>query len=152
MKYLNLTEGFNPYNAKTEDLIKFESFYFNGGEPHIKIMSNFINLTDVTVTCRLNNMNDVGMLMIATEALRQIGWLGNSFLFIPYFPGARQDRRMVVGEPLTVKIYADIINSLDFNEVNMFDPHSYVAPALVDNSVPIANHKFVQLCLEDIFG
>ncbi len=150
MKYLNLTKGFNPFNADLEDSIKFESFYFSGGEPHIKIISNFDNLTDVIVTCRLNNMNDVGMLMVATEALRQTGWLSNSFLFIPYFPGARQDRRMIVGEPLTVKIYADIINSLGFDEVNIFDPHSDVAPALVDNSITTTNHKFVQVCLEDI--
>ena len=53
-------------------------------------------------------------------------------LFLPYFPGARQDRVMVAGESLTVKVYANLINDLKLNKVTIFDPHSDVTPALLE--------------------
>ena len=154
MKYLNLTEGFNPYNVHPEgvDLIKFDSFTFSGGEPHIKILSEFPqgSSQEVMVTIRIKSFNDMGLLFVAMEALSQTGWLGTKRLFLPYFPGARQDRRMVPGEPLTVKVYAQMVNDLDFAEVEIFDPHSDVTPALLDNVQVINNHGFVKECLTHI--
>jgi len=146
MKYLNLTKGFNPFNAKDYELIAFESFFFSGGEPHIKLdMSTFNGKKqDVQVSIRLKSMNDFGMLAVATEALKQCGKLGNCYLFIPYFPGARQDRRVVDGEPLTVGVFAHFINELQYDNVEIFDPHSDVTPAVIQNSDPINNHKFVR--------
>lgn len=151
MKYLNLTEGFNPFNAAPEDCITFDSFIFNGGEPHIKIKSKYNESVDVSVSIRINSMNDLGLLMVAQDALYQIGWIDKSYLFIPFFPGARQDRRMVYGEPLTVKIYADIINDMDFDEVTIFDPHSDVTGAVLNNVEIISNHKFVKKAINNIF-
>lgn len=152
MKYLNLTEGFNPYNAEEKDCIKFESFFFNGGEPHIKInIDDMFPEVDVMVTSRLRNMNEFMMLMVATDALFNSGYLEKRYLFIPYFPGARQDRKMIEGEPLTVKVFADIMNKFEYNEVIIFDPHSDVAPALINNCTIINNHNFVENCLDNIY-
>lgn len=151
MKYLNLTEGFNPYNAKEEDLIKFESFFFNGGEPHIKLnLSTFSEDGSVIVTTRLKSMNDLGILLVASEALDQCGLLGNKQLFMPYYFGSRQDRRMIEGEPLTVRIIGDIINDLKFTRVKTFDNHSDVSTACVDNCEDITNHNFIRYCMAEI--
>ena len=65
-------------------------------------------------------------------------------LFVPYFPAARQDRVMIPGEPLTVKVYADIINAMGLESVTVFDPHSEVTPALLNNCMVIANHVFIE--------
>jgi ribose-phosphate pyrophosphokinase len=55
-------------------------------------------------------------------------------LFIPYFPGARQDRRNGGGDGLfALKYYADIVNSIGFDKVVVVDPHSEVTPALINN-------------------
>ena len=74
----------------------------------------------------------------------------NLELFIPYFPAARQDRVMIKGEALTVKVYADIINSLQLNKVSVFDAHSEVTPALLNNCEAIPNHTFIQKVIESI--
>ena len=71
-------------------------------------------------------------------------------LFIPYFPAARQDRLMVSGEPLSVKVYSDIINSLQLNKVTVFDPHSEVTPALLNNCEVMSNHLFIKKVLAAI--
>jgi ribose-phosphate pyrophosphokinase len=148
MKYLNLTPGFNPSNARHGDLINFQKFTFHGGEPHIKL-EVFANDEDIVVTSRLRNSNDFMMLMVASEALSQSSMVfHHKHLVIPYFPGARQDRRMVEGEPLTVKVYADMINSLGYDSVEVFDPHSDVCMALLDNSEATNNHRLVQRCLQ----
>jgi ribose-phosphate pyrophosphokinase len=71
-------------------------------------------------------------------------------LYIPYFPAARQDRVMVPGEPLSVKVYADIINGLNFKSVFVFDAHSEVTTALVNNCQAISNHSFVKAVLSEL--
>jgi ribose-phosphate pyrophosphokinase len=71
-------------------------------------------------------------------------------LFIPYFPAARQDRVMVQGEPLSVKVYADMINAMTLASVTIFDPHSEVTPALLNNCVTISNHEFIKKVIAKI--
>ena len=48
------------------------------------------------------------------------------------------------GEALSVKVYADIINSQSFNKVTVFDPHSEVTPALLNNCKVIDNFSFIE--------
>ena len=137
---LNLDKTFKPLSGDTE--VQFESFVFSGGEPHIKIYADFDTNAHLTITHRLNSFNDLGLLLLAVDALRRMQVRAID-LFIPYFPAARQDRVMVPGEPLSVKIYADIINALQLNKVTVFDPHSEVTPALLNNCDVISNHLFI---------
>ena len=51
-------------------------------------------------------------------------------LFIYYCPNARQDRVKSDCEIFTLKYFAELINSLNFNKVYIADPHSDVATAL----------------------
>ncbi|MCU0439899.1 MAG: ribose-phosphate diphosphokinase [Raineya sp.] len=143
---LHLDKNFKPVSAKE---IEYESFTFAGGEPHIKIKPDFDKQEAVTITHRLNSFNDLGLLCIAVDALRRLQ-VEISDLVIPYFPAARQDRVMVQGEPLSVKVYADIINSLGFKKVVVFDAHSEVTPALVQNCQVIPNHQFIRQVIEKI--
>ncbi|WP_264525623.1 ribose-phosphate diphosphokinase [Flavobacterium sp. N502536] len=144
---LNLDPKFTPI-LNTEE-IKFQSFTFSGGEPHIKINPDFDPTQKVTITHRLNSFNDLGLLCITVDALRRME-VKVIDLFIPYFPAARQDRVMIKGESLSVKVYADIINSLQLNKVFVFDAHSEVTPALVNNCEVIPNHTFIAEVLKVI--
>mgnify|MGYP001164702385 CR=1 FL=1 len=146
MLILNLDREFKPYMGEE---IQFESSVFSGGEPHVKLKSEIENGTQVTVTTRIRCFNDFGMLLVAVDALKRTGAVLDK-LFIPYFPGARQDRLMVKGEPLTVKLYAELINNLGFRVVQVFDPHSEVTSALLNNCETIVNHQFVSLTLKMI--
>jgi ribose-phosphate pyrophosphokinase len=144
MKYLHLDPSFTP----NEKSIAFESFIFNGGEPHIKITDSNIG-NEVTITHRVNSFNDFGLLLIATDALRRMD-VKIINVFIPYFPAARQDRVMISGESLSVKVYADILNAQGYNQVTVYDPHSEVTPAVLNNAKVIHNYEFVKQCLETI--
>jgi ribose-phosphate pyrophosphokinase len=143
---LNLDKNFIPLKGKE---IQFESFIFSGGEPHIKIDPSFDVSDKVTITHRLNSFNDLGLLCMAVDALRRMEAKIEK-LVIPYFPAARQDRVMIKGEPLSVKVYAEIINNLKFERVIVFDAHSEVTSALLNNCEVITNHKFIKLVIDKI--
>jgi ribose-phosphate pyrophosphokinase len=144
---LNLDPSFSPFAGQKE--IDFKSFTFSGGEPHIKINPDFDVNQKIIITHRLNSFNDLGLLCLTVDALRKMD-VKVIDLFIPYFPAARQDRVMIKGEPLSVKVYADIINAMQLNKVFVFDAHSEVTPALVNNCEVILNHTFIQEVLKVI--
>lgn len=144
---LNLNPSFTPLGEN--NLIGHKSFLFAGGEPHIKISDHFDVTKPVTITHRINSFNDLGLICITVDALKRMG-VKEINLFIPYFPAARQDRVMVPGEPLSVKVYADIINAMALASVTIFDPHSEVTPALLNNCVTISNHEFIKQVIEKI--
>ncbi len=138
---LNLDQNFKPYGTKNE--ITYDYFTFSGGEPHIKITTQFSNVEKVSITHRIQSFNDIGILLLAVNALRNMG-VTKLDLLLPYFPAARQDRLMVSGEALSVKVYADIINNQHFNSVTVFDPHSEVTPALLNNCKVLDNFDFIK--------
>ena len=139
---LHLDQQFKPLQGEE---ISFESFVFNGGEPHIRI-GEIKDLSLVQVTHRINSFNDLGLLCIAVDALKRMK-VEKIQVFIPYFPAARQDRVMVSGESLTVKVYATIINGMGVDSVTVFDPHSEVTPAVLDNCITIQNYEFIEKVL-----
>ncbi|MEN8927971.1 MAG: ribose-phosphate diphosphokinase [Flavobacteriales bacterium] len=144
---LNLDKNFNPFSEEKE--IAHETFTFSGGEPHIKITEDLSQVNEVTITQRIQSFNDVGFILLAVNALRN-QLVEKINLFIPYFPAARQDRLMVAGEPLSVKVYAELINNMNLNKVTIYDPHSEVAPALLNNCVVIENYSFIKKVTESL--
>lgn len=138
---LNLDKDFSPYGEHNQ--IAFESFNFSGGEPHIKITTALENIEEVSITHRIRSFNDMGLLLLAINALKNMD-IEKINLLLPYFPAARQDRLMVAGEALSVKVYADIINSQDLKSVSVFDPHSEVTAALLNRCKTINNFKFIE--------
>ena len=139
---LHLDQKFKPIAGEE---ISFDSFVFNGGEPHIRL-GEIKKLSQVQVTHRINSFNDLGLLCVAVDALKRME-VEKIHLFIPYFPGARQDRVMLAGESLTVKVYANIINALAIDSVTIFDPHSDVTPAVLNNCRTIQNYNFIERIL-----
>lgn len=119
----------------------FTMFQFPGGEWGVKWNEEALNepeglpwdLFNIDLLARINNGDDLIKLITLTDACRRRDIYIN--LTVPYFPGARQDRVSNVGEPLTVKVYSDIINAQKYGRVHILDPHSEVTPALLDNCV-----------------
>lgn len=146
---LNLDPAFAPLGSTNS--IEFQAFTFYGGEPHLKIHSDLSKVAHVNITHRINSFNDMGFVLIAADALRRAG-VKTLSLVIPYFPAARQDRVMVAGEPLTVKVYADLINSLNLEQVTIFDAHSEVSIALLNNCNAVSNHKFIKKVVDSMGG
>lgn len=150
MAIINLSPDFNPLGSGPYDTMSFDAFTFSGGEPHIKIVPPIgDDLGKVWITQRIDSFNDLGLLLVTVDAIRRINNQSEVRAVIPYFPGARQDRVMVKGEPLTCKIYADIINSINLETLWIFDPHSDVTPSLLNNCTVINNHLFIKEAFRD---
>ncbi|MEM8526674.1 MAG: ribose-phosphate diphosphokinase [Bacteroidota bacterium] len=144
---LNLDPDFQIHS--TSNALSFDVFTFNGGEPHIKIKGALSASSVVKITQRIRSFNDLGVLLTAIDALKRTG-VEKIELFLPYFPAARQDRIMQAGEALTVKVYADLINALQLQKIQVFDPHSDVVPALLNNCEVLSNHLFIQQVVKQI--
>ena len=143
MTILNLDPSFTPMGEG----IKFNRFSFPSGcEPHIKLLE--IPQEKAYITCRIKSSEDILILMLAADALKRSGAKELSCV-MPYLPFARQDRVMVDGEPLSIKVFANLINSIGFKAVEIFDPHSEVGLALIENSIGVSNHFLVTMSLLD---
>lgn len=142
-------------NIPANDESQYVQRLFAAGENHVKFKVGPIreilhgDVEAVTINYSYTGDNSILTLLQATDALKRMG-AKKIDLVIPYFPGARQDRVCDTGEALSVKIYADLINSQKYNQVTIFDPHSEVTPALLDNVKVVDNCEFVKHALRDI--
>lgn len=67
-------------------------------------------------------------------------------LVLPAIPGARQDRINPQGDCLfTAKSIAKEINARGFDRVVALDPHSDVAPALIDRCMVVHSHEVAEI-------
>jgi ribose-phosphate pyrophosphokinase len=136
---------FLPNPQQAED--SFKHFQFKSGENHLQILAP--SSSHVQVMFRYSGDQSLIQLLLLTDALRRQG--ANVIdLCIPYFPGARQDRVCNSGEPLSVKVYADLINQQHYQKVCIFDPHSDVVVALLDKVQVVKNHQFVRDVVNDL--
>ena len=67
-----------------------------------------------------------------------------------YVPNARMDRVEEKGDVFTLKYFCNVINSLQFDSVIVFDTHSKVTDALVDRMVKIPTEELLQKVLDTI--
>jgi ribose-phosphate pyrophosphokinase len=75
----------------------------------------------------------------------------NVDLVVPYFLGARSDRKFTEGTSNYLKtVVCPIINSQNFNQVVVLDPHSDVLEACLNNFIKIDNVQVVAFALEKI--
>jgi ribose-phosphate pyrophosphokinase len=140
---LNLSQNFTPFGEG----ISHKTFSFPSGcEPHIKLEN--VTAEKVIITTRIQASDDLVILLLATDALKRCG-VKNIEVFIPYLPFARQDRVMVKGEPLSLRVISGLLNLQGYSKVVVFDPHSEVALALINNVEAIDNHSFAKRVLKD---
>lgn len=87
----------------------------------------------VDIKAYLHSSDDIMTLLMTVDAVNRALPFGVIYLEIPYFPYARQDRVYNSGEALSVKVMAGIINGIGAKTVCVWDPHSCVTPALINN-------------------
>lgn len=119
------------------DAIEF--FAFPGGERHVRLPAAQLGAIavldkDWTIEARVYTPGEIMDLMLVKDALSHIIPAGSvQRLVMPYVPYARQDRVALEGEPLSAKVFCTLINSLGFDAVEIWDPHSDVTPAVLKN-------------------
>jgi len=128
---------------ETEDLGFFK---FSDGAVHVKVPVDELELTNIKrINIIMDNYSpdDIVALLMVHDALKRNFKDIDLKLFIPFFPYARQDHISDVGESLSLKVFADLINSLNFSEVVTFDLHSSVSNALINNLTEIQQKVMV---------
>lgn len=111
---------------------EIKRFNFSAGECYVQLPSSYLP-SIVNLYAKLNCSDDIMSLLLIVDAIRRHNSKSQINLTIPYFPYARQDRVCNLGESLSVKVMADLINSLNCQSVTICDPHSDVTPALINN-------------------
>lgn len=95
------------------------------------------------ISCRVvDATRDIIRLGLVKDALDRLGVKGVT-LNLDYMPQARADRVFEEGNPLPIKVFANILNSYQFETVWLSDPHSDVTPALVNNCRVIHQKHFL---------
>ena len=69
-------------------------------------------------------------------------------LSMPYVPNARMDRIKNANENFSLKVFANFINSLEFDGVQVFNVHSNVSEALIENMCLVQPDWDVERCIK----
>jgi ribose-phosphate pyrophosphokinase len=130
--------------------IKFTVSKFPDGQQSITINQVFNETDTIDIYSRLNNFKDLELIICANKALRNLG-VRKINLYVPYFLGARSDRKFAEGGVNYLKeVICPIINSQKFKSVTVMDPHSDVLEACIKNFKKIDNIKLVKEALTKI--
>lgn len=131
--------------------IRFTVLNFPDGQPHIKIDVSSLQHLDrgapLRILSRIANPADLLLVLLVKNTL-DYQEFERVELHISYLMAARMDRVMLEGEPFSLKVVAAILNTAGFRKVNIFDPHSEVALAVIDRSYAVTNHAFVKEALD----
>jgi ribose-phosphate pyrophosphokinase len=129
MKYINMAE---------QKYIEYDLFTDN--QPHIRLKGISEGDEVTVITDMTKGSVSLIQLMLLVNAL-DAKFCHKEKLVIPYLLGARSDRHMTKdhSDSFDLKVVANIINSLQFERVIIFDAHSDVATALINNSFSASN-------------
>lgn len=113
-----------------------------------------INSFDVTqkvqLSSRMNSFRDIELIICANQTLKEMG-AEKVELYVPYFIGARSDRKFGEGQTNYLKnVICPIINSQGFSKVIVLDPHSDVLEACLNNFQKNTNVGLVRYAISNI--
>lgn len=128
------------------------SYSYSDGTPRVPAREDYMQIVD-------NALFSSGFIVkVSLESFMadlafadHLSTYGKVALFVPFLPGARQDRSNAVsgGDALfTAKTYAKIINSINPQFVGFVDAHSDVMPSYIDNCGEFTPAKIISYAIE----
>ena len=127
-------------HIKYKQEIEFSWFKFPGGELHFNVKVPITEEEDICIKTDLSNSDEIMLLMLLADTFRH----RNIYLELLYTPYARQDRRTSHVEPFSLRAFAKMINTCGFKRVTVYDPHSDVTAALIDNIFVVKRLELVK--------
>lgn len=112
-----------------------EQNHFPDNSLLLKVETNEIRLVEGTIIIQWYYESDAELFTLI--CLRKHFSDAHIALFMPYCPHARMDRVKNDNDVFTLKYFAEVINSLNFDLVFCEDVHSNVAAALINNFYPL---------------
>ena len=130
---------------------------FSGGEVYFKIESPEDIESEIvyqpgvpnTITANITNSDEVFVLMNLKNVLDNVIARSPSLidsrviLYMPYLPYARHDRPMHHFDSHGLKVFCNLINSLNFHNVVIHDCHSDVGIGLLNNCVNVPQDRLL---------
>ena len=113
-----------------------KTWNFPAGEVGVSVhFDNNSPKTDlVKISANLTSSDEVMKLLMITDALkRNIPNAQQELTIGLYSLWVVKDRVCSEGESLSIKVFANLINAQEYSRVIIFDPHSDVTPALLNN-------------------
>jgi ribose-phosphate pyrophosphokinase len=147
MAILDLRKGI----TKNEE---YDAFVFPGGEVHFKLHKPTVLYPSnrIKIISRINNANDLMLLILAVETIKKDGYTGMLEVVLPYMPYQQADRDFSFGECFSLQTVCKILNTLDVDRYYIFDPHSDVSPALLKKTTVIDNSFYIKDVLTFLNG
>lgn len=143
-------------DGKESGTIPYRLLKFSGGELHVNCDFSNIGESSITgISYSVVNYTETFIieLSLLVNAVQQV--IDKSTVYttldMPYVPYGRQDRVCSDGDAFSLKVFAEQINSLNFDKVFVLDPHSDVTGALINNievtsvlDICILNSRFIE--------
>ena len=116
---------------------KVDVTHFPDGTQCIKFPEHITFSEFNTISWFYDSEEELFTLLSAVDYVnRIIGDKDLLMLEIPYLPNARMDRIKNQNENFSLKVFSNIINSLKFDIVSVYNVHSNVSEALINNIRP----------------
>ena len=137
--------------------IKYKLSKFPDGQQTVTIdVEHFATLgltpdAVIIIKSRLRSFRDLELIISANQDLIGMELENKRQLFVPYFLGARSDRKFQPGSSHYLKtVICPIINSQNFSKVTVLDAHSDVLEACLDHIYKVSNLGLVSFALSHI--
>ena len=127
-------------NINTQEYCKL--LLFPDNQTHVKVVG-VANEETVNVVVSLTDSLKMMQLLQLSNALDHM-FCEKQYLYIPYLLGARSDRVMTEGDSVDLEVTAQLINSLGFKKVFLYDAHSEASTLLIKNSINCTNKDLVK--------
>lgn len=111
---------------------KYDKFNFPCGETHIVLRDCECIDEEVSIHFVYEENAEIIELLLLADTLKMNG-ISIRHLTIPYVPYSRQDRVNKQGECLSIKTFCGLINQIGAKSVTIYDPHSDITTALINN-------------------
>jgi len=116
-----------------DEVVSQNLWVFPCGEPAARLDDEFLDM----LSSYEDSIVEILWYWESSEEFFQVAQIASLFepyrkiislvLTMPYIPFARQDRKTSVGDANALKVFAKMLNSLNFDQVKAIDPHSDVS-------------------------
>ena len=132
MIYLNLTEGYNPFDSGEQDTIMWKTEESKDGFNEFKLLSTFGYVPGIVITTRLKTIDELFLLV---EAVKALEIENNSVKRALFCPDYYHD------DDIIAEAIAQIVNSLEFEEIAT---HQITENKLKSKTKNIFNSELIQ--------
>lgn len=134
-------------NGKYEQALETNYFVFSDGAVHIELRDleeyKIEHVSTAKIVARVTKSDDIFAVLNITDALRRMYGNIDITLVLPMLPYARADKAVTIGEPIALKVFANIINSQNYSKVITYDVHSDTSLAIFDNLKNITQRDII---------